>query len=347
MARPSYHSLKVLEVVDETADARSIIFEIPAELKEAFRFKPGQHLQLHVPCAGKPLPRCYSLSSTLDEPLRVTVKRVADGRASSWICANLRAGATLDVMPPAGVFTPRSLNGDFLMYAGGSGITPVFSIIRTVLAAGGGRIRLLYANRDERSVIFGAELARLAHEHPQRLQVCHWLDSVQGLPSQSQLVELSRSWVQAGAAPQCFICGPAVFMDATAAALRELGLPHGQVHIERFVSLPEDADDAAPPAPAPVAGADAWQIEAELDGAMHKVAARPAQLVIEALEAAGLEPPFSCRAGACAACMCHLEEGDVELRHNHVLSEQDMAEGWILACQAVPLTPLVRVKYPT
>ena len=346
MSRLQYHTLRVLEVVEETADARSIVFELPDALKDSFRFKPGQHLQLHVPCSGKPLPRCYSLSSMAGEPLRVTVKRVADGRASSWICAELKAGATLEVMPPAGVFTPRSLDGDFLMYAGGSGITPVFSIIRSVLALGKGRLRLLYANRDERSVIFGAELSRLAREHPGRLQVLHWLDSVQGLPTRAQIATLSRDWLAAAAQPQCFICGPTAFMDTTAAALRELGLSHGQIHIERFVSLPEDADDA-PPAPAPVAGGETCQIEAELDGVLHKVAAQPGQLIIEALEAAGIEPPYSCRAGACAACMCHLEEGDVELRHNHVLSEQDMSEGWILACQAVPLTPRVRVRYPT
>ncbi len=344
MARPQYHSLKILEVIEETADARSIIFEVPTELKDAFRYKPGQHLQLHIPCGGKPLPRCYSLSSTptADEPLRVTVKRVTDGRASSWVCANLRAGDVLDVMPPAGVFTPRSLDGEFLMFAGGSGITPVFSIIRSVLAAGKGRIRLIYANRDERSVIFGSELAQLSREHPQRLQVIHWLDTVQGIPSQAQLGELSGGWERA----QCFVCGPTVFMDATAAVLRDLGVPHSQVHIERFVSLPEDADDV-PAAPAVSTGGEPLQVEAELDGAIHKVIAQPGQLIIEALEAAGLQPPFSCRAGACAACMCHLEEGDVELRHNHVLSQQDMDEGWILACQAVPLTPLVRVRYPT
>ncbi|MGH8458677.1 MAG: FAD-binding oxidoreductase, partial [Nevskiales bacterium] len=150
MSRPQYHPLKVLKLVEETADARSIVFEVPADLKDAFRFKPGQHLQLRIPCGAKPLPRCYSLSSSpaFDEPLRVTVKRVADGRASSWVCSQLKAGDTLEVMPPAGVFTPRSFDANLRVFAGGSGITPVFSIIRTVLASGTGRITLLYANRD-------------------------------------------------------------------------------------------------------------------------------------------------------------------------------------------------------
>ncbi|HUP92335.1 MAG TPA: iron-sulfur cluster-binding domain-containing protein [Solimonas sp.] len=133
-------------------------------------------------------------------------------------------------------------------------------------------------------------------------------------------------------------------MDSTAAALRELGVPHAKVHIERFVSLPEDADDEAP-----IAADLGFEVEivAELDGATHTVRGRQHQLLLESLEAAGLSPPYSCRSGACAACMCHLEEGDVELVHNHVLTEDDAGQGWVLACQALPLTPRVRIRYPT
>ena len=342
MSHPQYHALKVLEVTEETADARSIVFDVPPALRETFRYKPGQHLQLRAPCGARPLPRCYSLTNAQGEPLRVTVKRVTDGRASNWLCTTLRAGDTLEVMAPAGVFTPKSLDNEFLMYAGGSGITPVFCIIRSVLAAGKGRIRLVYANRDERSVIFGAQLAKLSREYPDRLQVIHWLDSVQGVPSQAQLGALARGFEQA----ECFICGPGVFMDATATALRELGVPHARVRIERFVSLPEDADDDAPTPAKTDSSAPRVSIEAELDGVTHQLTGQSGELLIESLEAAGLQPPFSCRAGACAACMCHLEEGDVELVHNHVLSEQEMKEGWILACQALPTSVRVRVKYP-
>jgi len=344
MSRLQYHRLKVLDVVEETADARTIHFEIPTELQAAFRYKPGQHLQLHVPCGERPLPRCYSLSGSpavAGDPTRVTVKSVADGRASRWLCTQLRAGDTLEVAAPAGMFTPRSLDGDFLMYAGGSGITPVFSILRSVLAAGQGRIRLIYANRDERSVIFAKELARLSLEHPTRLQVVHWLDSVQGFPSQAQLAALARGWEAA----QCFICGPNAFMDGSAAATKEAGIPHAHVHIERFVSLPEDADDAmAAPPPAP--GDTVTQVTAELDGVVTETTCQPGQLLIEALEAAGMAPPFSCRSGACAACMCKLEEGEVELVHNHVLGQSDLDQGWILCCQAVPRSAKVKISYP-
>jgi 3-ketosteroid 9alpha-monooxygenase subunit B len=344
MTRLTYHPLKVAQVVEETADARSIVFEIPAALKAAFQYKAGQHLQLHVPCGPKPLPRCYSLSGSpvvAGDPVRVTVKRVTDGRASNWLCTQLKAGDTLEVAAPAGMFTPKSLDGEFLMFAGGSGITPVFSILRSVLLAGRGRVRLVYANRDERSVIFARELARLSAEHPTRLQVTHWLDSVQGAPSQAQLAALARG--SEGA--QCFICGPSAFMDAAAAALKDLGVPHGATHIERFVSLPEDTDDERPAA-APAAAGAGTRVTVELDGVVTETTCDPEQLLIEALEAAGLAPPFSCRSGACAACMCKLDEGQVEMLHNHVLAQSDLDAGWILCCQAVPRSPRVKISYP-
>lgn len=340
MSRLQYHSLKVAQVVEETHDSRSFVFEIPAELDDKFRFKPGQHLQLHVPCGAKPLPRCYSLSSVSDEAPRVTVKRVADGRASNWLCQNLKAGDVLDVAAPAGMFTPRHYNNDFLLYAGGSGITPIYSILRTALRGGGGRIRLVYANRDERSIIFARELAQLSRDYPHRFEIIHWLDSVQGYATQPQLGALSLGWEEA----ECFICGPGLFMDATAAALREAGVASNRIHIERFVSLPEDADDDAPTRQA--SGA-LVSIEVELDGVRHELQGRTDELLVDSMDAAGINPPYSCRAGACATCMCKVEEGDVELLHNHVLTDQDMQEGWVLACQALPLSPRVRLKYPS
>lgn len=343
MSRSQYHSLKVREVVEETADARSISFDIPPELRSQFTYKPGQFLTLHVPCAEKLLPRCYSLSSMplSDEPLRVTVKRVADGRASNWLCSNLRAGDILDVAAPAGIFSPKSFDSDFLLFAGGSGITPVYSIIRTVLASGKGRLRLIYANRDERSVIFGKELAELSRQNPNRLQVIHWLDVVQGIPSKAQISALAEGWTQA----QSFICGPGPFMDSSAAALHDLGVPHAQVHIERFVSLPEDAEDDAPAVPA--TGGAISAITVELDGVTTQLQCNSNQLLIDAMEAAGMQPPYSCRSGACAACMCTLVEGEVDMRHNHVLDANDLKQGWILACQSTPKSSKIHLRYPS
>src|SRR6478752_4021244 len=182
--------LKVVDVVEETADAHSVSFEVPAGAEDRFAYKPGQFLTLAVPSDQTGVAaRCYSLSSSPvgGGPLTITVKRTVDGYASNWVCDNLREGDAMRVLPPSGIFTPASLSADLLLFAGGSGITPIISITRTALQQGTGKIVLFYANRDESSVIFAKELTALAAEHPDRLQVVHWLESVQGLPSQEQV----------------------------------------------------------------------------------------------------------------------------------------------------------------
>ena len=347
MTAQRYHALKVKAVNEETHDAKSVVFEVPPELAETFRYRPGQFLTLRLPVLGRHLPRCYSMSSapTLDAHLRVTVKRVKDGRGSNWVCDRVRPGDTLEVMAPAGVFTPGSLQGDFLLCAGGSGITPVFSILRSALAHGQGRVRLLYANRDERSVIFRDELNALAAAHPARLQVIHWLDSVQGVPSVAQLAELARPWAQA----QAFICGPGLFMDAMASALDKAGMPGEHVHVERFVSLPDEEDVAAinAAAPAPAAAVERATVEMELDGEVHVLDVAGTETLLDAALKAGINAPHSCQAGMCASCMCQVVEGEVHLRHNEVLDAKDLAKRWTLSCQALPTTERVKVRFPS
>ena len=336
-----YLTLRVARVIEETADARSLVFDIPEHLAERFRYQPGQFLTLRVPFEGGWLPRCYSLSSTplLGEPLRVTVKRVREGRASNWLCEELQEGQSLEVLPPAGVFVPRSLDTDLLLFGGGSGVTPVLSILRSALLAGTGRILLIYANRDEQSVIFRDELRFLANAHPQRLQIVHWLDSVQGVPATAQLAELARPFIDA----QAFICGPAPFMDAAVAALKSLGMPNGRVHVERFVSLPGEGE-ALPVAVSEAAMAA--QLAVRLDGEDYELPCDSGETVLDAMQRAGLNPPSACRVGGCASCMCTLESGAVDLLHNDALDAGELAEGWILACQAVPTTAQLRIRFP-
>ncbi|HMZ02308.1 MAG TPA: ferredoxin--NADP reductase [Burkholderiaceae bacterium] len=355
-AAPRTLRLRLRAVVDETADARSLVFEVPPGQAEALRYRPGQFLTLRLPVDGRVLPRCYSMSSSpgLDEGLRVTVKRVACGRGSNWICDQLRAGDEVEVLPPAGVFTPRSLDGDFLLLAGGSGITPVFSILRSVLAQGQGqgRILLVYANRDERSVIFREALAALAGAHPARLQVIHWLDSVQGRPSVAQLAELVRALPQQQPQAQAFICGPAPFMDAAVAALQAIAMAPERIHVERFASLPEEpaAGDASatPPTPTPAAtpAVDEAEVELLLDGQTHRLRCAGHETLLQAALRAGIAVPHSCQAGLCAACMCQVKDGSVHLRHNEALDQKDLAKSWTLACQALPTSPRLRVQFP-
>jgi 3-ketosteroid 9alpha-monooxygenase subunit B len=341
VTEPAYHSLRVREVIDETADAKSIVFEIPPEHAEAFRYRPGQFLTLRIARDGRHLLRCYSLASCplVDEPVRVVVKRVAQGRVSNWICDRIKAGDEIEVKPPAGHFIPHSLDDDFLLFAGGSGITPIFSIIRSALIAGRGRLCLIYANRDAESVIFREQLSALVRENPARLEVTHLLDSVHGLPSVARLAELSRPWTRA----DCYVCGPEAFMDCALEALRGLNVAPARIHVERFVSLPDEGDAA--PVIEPSRDGQI-QLEVELDGVHHELTCSRGEPILDAMLRAGLKAPHSCQAGACGSCMCTLEAGEVHLRHNQVLDKNDLKQGWILACQAIADSAKVRVRFP-
>ena len=326
------------------------MFEVPPALASAFAYQPGQFLTLRLPIDGRHVPRCYSMSSApgVDDALRVTVKRVRDGRGSNWVCDRIRTGDTVEVLAPSGVFYPRSLDGDFLLLAGGSGITPVFSILRTVLKQHQGKVVLFYANRDERSVIFKKDLQQLAAEYPDRLQVVHWLDSVQGAPSPHQLAAWAKPWVNT--AGQAFICGHGPFMDAAQAAMVAAGMAEEQVHVERFVSLPDEEtlqqmheQDAAAPVAAAV---DEAVVQLRLDGEEYEFTCSGTETILEAGLRAGINVPYSCQAGMCASCMCQVQDGSVHLRHNEVLDAKDLSKKWTLACQSVPTSEKLRVKFP-
>ena len=243
------------------------------------------------------------------------------------------------MLPPAGVFVPRNLDGDLLLFGGGSGVTPVLSILRSALLAGTGRILLFYANRDEASVIFKDELKALASAYAQRLQIVHWLDSVQGIPSVEQLAELARPFLHA----QAFICGPGPFMDASVNALKRLRMPDRNVHVERFVSLPGEGELLSASSSE---AAMAAQLLVRLDGEDYQLPCDSGETVLNAMERAGLKPPSACRVGGCASCMCTLESGDIELLYNDALDAGELAEGWILACQAVPTSAQLRIRFP-
>jgi 3-ketosteroid 9alpha-monooxygenase subunit B len=335
----AYHRVPVADVISETDDACSLVLAVPPELAGVFAYRPGQFLTVRVPDgAGGSVARCYSLSSsphTGDLPT-ITVKRIADGYASNWIADNVRPGGVLDLLPPAGTFTPQSLAGDFLLFAAGSGITPVISIVKSALATGGGRIVLIYANRDERSVIFGAGLRRLAAEAPGRLLVVHWLDSLHGTPTAAGLAALARPYASA----EAFLCGPDPYLAVVREALGQLGVPGKGVHAERFLSLEENPFEVSE-----ATGGTPATLEVCLDGETRRLAWPPGTRMLDVLIDSGLAAPFSCRQGVCGACACQLTAGEVEMAHNEVLEAEDVADGYVLACQSLALTPEVSITY--
>lgn len=356
--------LKVVEVVQETADAHSISFEVPAGAEDRFAYKPGQFLTLAVPSDRTGVAaRCYSLSSSPvgGGPLTITVKRTDGGYASNWLCDHLRVGDSIHVLPPSGIFTPASLSADLLLFAGGSGITPVISITRTALQQGTAKIVLFYANRDEKSVIFAEELTKLAAENPERLVVVHWLESVQGVPSQEQMKAFASGFTSYDA----FVCGPGPFMRLTTAALKELEFPRERRHQEKFVSLGgnpfgdlhdqavaeheiEDAERDLEDDLAPAAGAAQGpvRLEVELDGQDYAFDDwAPGTKLLDHLESKGVTAPYSCREGECSACAVRVLAGEVRMLHNDVLDDDDIAAGIRLGCQSVAVTDTVRVTY--
>ncbi|NDU75389.1 2Fe-2S iron-sulfur cluster binding domain-containing protein [Actinomadura sp. DSM 109109] len=332
---------RVVEVVRETAEAHSLVLEPVEGDRERFAYRPGQFLTLRVPAEGGWAARCYSLCSSplTDDRPKVTVKRVAGGLGSNWICDNVTAGDVLEVLRPAGTFTPPSLDEDLLLVAGGSGITPVMSILKSCLAGGSAKVALLYANRDERSVIFAGELRELTERYPGRLTVVHLLESVQGLPTAAAV----RSLAEPYAGRPAYVCGPEVFMDLVDATLSGLG---ARVHTERFFSLENDPFETPEAAPGQGDAEDgAAEIEVEMDGATRTVPWRRSERLLDALLRSGVDAPFSCREGSCSACACVALEGEVTLDANTVLDERDLADGLILACQARPVTDRLKITY--
>lgn len=350
--------VRVTDRIQETPEAVSLVLD--AELP----YRPGQFLTVRVPTpsgAGAAA-RCYSLAGSphAGDPLRITVKRVPGGVGSGWLCRDVGIGDELEILPPAGTFTPADLDldRDLLLVAGGSGITPVLSLAKSALVAGRGHVALVYANRDPGSVIFRDELWGLAEEHPGRLTVVHWLETLQGLPTAAQLGPLVAPY----ASREAYLCGPAPLMDAAEAAVRASGGRGRAIHRERYFSLSGDVFAPAVAAPAPGAGSVALPpgvagggqdtasaggatAEVEFEGAVHTVDWPAGTPLLDVLLASGVRAPYSCREGACSACCCRVLEGEVAMVRNEVLAPEDLADGYVLACQALPLGDRVRISY--
>ncbi|WP_213571486.1 ferredoxin--NADP reductase [Rhodococcus sp. USK13] len=337
--------LTVSSVIEETPDSRSLVFDVPADLVGKFAYKPGQFLTLRIPSdrTGS-VARCYSLASSpfTDGAPKVTIKRTAEGYGSNWLCDNVAVGDTLEVLPPSGLFTPKSLDHDFLLFAAGSGITPVISILKSALTEGSGKVVIFYANRDEKSVIFAEELRTLASQYPSRLVTIHWLETVQGLPRVEQLASAVAPYL----GHEAFICGPAPFMDTIHNALTDAGMRRSQMHAEVFNSLAGDPfRDAEVVEVTDDEVADAATVEVELDGEIHNLSWPRKQTLVDIMLARGIDVPYSCREGECGSCACTLLKGKVEMENSEILDPEDIENGYILGCQARPITDHLKIEF--
>jgi 3-ketosteroid 9alpha-monooxygenase subunit B len=335
-----YHELRVVDIVDETADTRSFVLEIPAALADAFTYTAGQFCTFRASIDGESVVRCYSMSSSPDigDPFTTTVKRVPTGLMSNWMNDTLAPGDLIEVLRPTGLFVLHARDTPIVAFAGGSGITPVISIIKSALATTDRAVTLVYANRGPDAVIFGDELERMREASPGRLTVHHHLDSERGFLDAVQCAALA-----AGARDGDFyICGPGPYMDTVEAGLDALHVTTEQRFIERFL-LP---DPGSVPAPAPAeAGTTTETVVITLERQITTAQYQTGDTILETARRVGLNPPFSCEQGNCATCMAHLDEGSATMRANNALSAEEVAGGWVLTCQALPDSPSVVVDY--
>lgn len=351
-----FHALRVAEILPETDEANSIRFEIPPELRDEFAFKAGQHLTLRATIDGEEVRRNYSLcTAPADGDWMVTVKRIGGGLFSNWVGDQLKAGDTVDVMVPHGSFTTdvdATKSRHLVGIAGGSGITPVMSLIRTVLREEPqSRFTLLYGNRDSSSIIFLEALANLKDKHLGRLEIFHFLDAEEqdielfnGMLNRERLDQAIPALVpDAVEVDGWFICGPGPMMDAAEGVLLDRNIPKERIHIERFTA------DRPPQAVAQEIAqlqtqAEGATVAVTLDGRTRRIPFIAGN-ILDSARAAGLPAPFACKAGVCATCRAKVTRGKVEMAARYGLTDEEVADGYVLTCQSVPLGDGVAVDY--
>ncbi|HEX8839183.1 MAG TPA: 1,2-phenylacetyl-CoA epoxidase subunit PaaE [Sphingomicrobium sp.] len=351
-----FHALKVAEVIPETDEANSIRFEVPPELRDAFSFKAGQHLTLRATINGEEVRRNYSLcTAPAETDWMVTVKRIGGGLFSNWVGDQLKPGDTLEVMVPHGSFTTdfNPQNARHLVgIAGGSGITPVLSLIKTLLREEPrSRFTLFYGNRDSSSVIFLEALAALKDKHIGRLEIYHFLDQEEqdidlfnGMLNRERLEEAIPALVpDAAEVDGWFICGPGPMMDAAEGALLDRNVPKERIHIERFTA-DRPAGSFSPAIEQLQTQAEGVSVAVTLDGRTRRVQFTAGN-ILDSARAAGLPAPFACKAGVCATCRAKVTTGKVEMAARYGLTDDEVAAGYVLTCQSVPLGDGVAVDY--
>ncbi|NUZ04965.1 1,2-phenylacetyl-CoA epoxidase subunit PaaE [Piscinibacter koreensis] len=351
-----FHPLRIKRIVPDADDALLVSFDVPEALRDEFRFTHGQHLTLLGHIGGVEQRRSYSICSGVDDgELRVGVRKVEGGVFSTWLHEHLRVGDTVQVMTPEGrFFVPLETGAarHYLGIAGGSGITPILSIVKTVLAREPrSRFTLIYGNRRQRSAMFKEELEDLKNRYLSRL-VLHWVFSREqtdlplynGRLDRAKIAEFLGSVVDVGSVDHAFVCGPHGINDAAEAALLEAGLSPTHVHIERF-GIPAESQALL----APVADArDAAEASIVIvrDGIRRELAFhREDGNILDAAAAAGIDVPFSCRSGVCCTCRAKLVEGEVRMDRNFALERHEVEAGFVLACQAHPLSERVVLSF--
>jgi ring-1,2-phenylacetyl-CoA epoxidase subunit PaaE len=353
-----FHALRVKKVNRETEDAVSIVFDVPAELEEAFRFRQGQNLTVRKVLNGVECRRNYSIcSSPFDGALRVAVKRVEGGLFSTWANTELKAGDELEVMPPSGKFhTPLHPGNkkEYLAFAAGSGITPVLSIIKTtLLTEPGSRFTLVYGNRTKTTILFKEELEALKDKFIDRFRIIHVLSRERseapvnsGRIDAGKLELLCERLIDLSRVDDVFLCGPEEMIFSLRAALEARGMKGERIHFELF-TIPgqqrsvKDTEKTAPAESGPVAS-----VSVKLDGILFDFPlSYTGPSVLDAALKQGADLPYACKGGVCTTCKAKLLEGEVSMEVNWGLEPDEVAAGYILTCQAHPTSEKLLIDF--
>ena len=351
---PHYFDLTVKNVIHETKDAISIAFVQPDKKIE---YRSGQFLTLIISVKGKDIRRAYSLCSSpvVDEDLIVTVKRVDDGLMSNWLPDNLKAGAKVKVMEPMGQFTTEFAKENkrhLIMFAGGSGITPMMSIIKSTLIEEPDSIcSLIYCNRDIDSIIFKNEFDRMQTTYEGRLHVIHILDNApmnwqgySGLLNHDMLTKLFERIPNWGIEKTTYLmCGPEGMMKNAETLLAQQQIPNEKIFKESFVQGTIDKDSKKDSAPA-VKEVKAREVTIRYDGQEYKIMVEPNRAILETALDQGIDLPYSCQSGLCTACRGKAISGKVKLDEEEGLSQSERNEGYVLTCVGHPLTDDVVIE---
>jgi ferredoxin-NADP reductase len=334
----------VTRIVKETADARTYVL---APEEGSFSYRAGQFCTFQVNVDGQELFRSYSMSSSpdTDTELMTTVKRVPGGKVSNWMHDNISEGDTVELTRPAGLFCLNETTVPLLGFSGGSGITPILSLAKSALATTDRRVRLMCADRDRASAIFETALDELVAQYPGRLSVTHSYDVEDGYLDAAKVL----AFLGDDANGDHYLCGPEPFM-----AIVEDALPGpGRVFAEKFgaaaQSIPGAEDQPSPDSITPATGAtgaaELGTVKIQLGRKKVEIARKEGETILDSARRAGLSPPFSCESGNCATCIAEVLEGSATMRANNALDDDEIADGMVLTCQAVPDTPSIKVQY--
>jgi ring-1,2-phenylacetyl-CoA epoxidase subunit PaaE len=352
---PRFHTLRIETVSRETADAVVLGFAVPSGLQDAYRFRPGQYLTLRARIDGEDLRRSYSICSAPGAQLSVAVKHITGGVFSGWVNTQLKPGDMIEVMTPDGRFglPPATGSRTVAAFAAGSGITPLLSILRTLLIEEpASRCWLFYGNRSTDSIMFRTTLEELKDRYLARLSVFHVLSREQqdvavlnGRLDGEKLRLLLGTLLPASAIDQALVCGPQPMIEHLPEVLAALGVPPARIHVERFTPA-EGARPASRATPPPGVATPAIATATIIcEGIRTELPVFAGETIIDAAQRAGRALPFSCRGGMCCTCRARLLEGRAEMEVNYSLEPWETAAGYVLTCQTRPLTPRVVLDY--